>query len=194
MAEVISTKRSPFARILAWLSSTSAATPPRRRLASALTASSSETLRLLFTRTVSARACARVARRISAADLGGWLPGSNPAIAESTSWCGSCRISSIKRCFSSKAVATSRSFLRSRSIGVTTGCARYTDSPPLTVTLSGLTSSRLGSVRCKTSTFWSFLFEGRVAEESLEEREFQGRLGVLLLVFVLPVPSSSDPA
>ena len=25
-------------------------------------------------------------------------------------------------------------------------------------------------------TFWSFLFEGRVAEESLEEREFQGRL------------------
>ena len=25
-------------------------------------------------------------------------------------------------------------------------------------------------------TFWSFLFEGRVAEESLEDREFQGRL------------------
>ena len=25
-------------------------------------------------------------------------------------------------------------------------------------------------------TFWSFLFEGRVAEESLEEREFHGRL------------------
>ena len=87
-----------------------------------LTASSSDTFRLLFTRAVRARAWvtqtlmhykvviaidhddhyehwwswswswsldptwARVAKRISAADLGGWLPGSNPAIAESTSW------------------------------------------------------------------------------------------------------------
>lgn len=106
-------------------------------------------------------------------------------------------ISSMSFCFSSKALATSLSFLLSRSIGVIIGWARKTSSPGLTTTSPGFTSSLHGSVKCKSSTFCTFLLVGNVLVDAVggfheSDEAFEGvllidRCEVLLL-------SSSDPA